>query len=157
MISMGSISPCDRAGLGEYCLRFEPPPATMSTERWLDPVTGLPPTKPYTEFEPAPNSPRPLYRNVWITGWLATRSDSEFVLAGIKVSGVGAHKLLLLNESTLAVGFGPGFAKDLAELAVGSAISIECVVSGWTAAHLRNTDYRARGSLIRVFWVKAPT
>ena len=128
----------------------------MNLTGFLDPQSGLPTAAPYREFVPPAGAQRPLYKGVWLSGWVSAVTPETITLEAITVHGSGSHKLAILNGSSIEIAYGPQFSRDFAKLAVGSTMALEVVIAGWTAIHLRNTEHRARGSLIRVFWVQPP-
>jgi hypothetical protein len=128
----------------------------MNLSGFLDPQSGLPTAAPYQEFTPPAGAQRPLYKNVWLSGWVSAGTPEIITLEAISVSGVGSHKLKILTGSSIEIAYGPQFSGEFAKLAVGSTMALEVVISGYTAIHLRGTEHRARASLIRTFWTQPP-
>ena len=88
----------------------QPLERAMNLSGGLDPVIGLPVTAPYREFVPPAGTARPLYKGVWLTGWISAVSPDAITLDAVTVHGSGSHKLKMMNGSALEIAYTPQFS-----------------------------------------------
>jgi len=131
----------------------------MNPQGWLDPITGLPPVRPYREFVPEPGSPKPIYRDVYVNGTVASDVGDglSLELAGITISGPGGAVRHALWGERLVIDFGLPLVPLLGHLRAGARVSLCCDITGYLAPHLRQKpEWAPRGRCTHVFWTVPP-
>ena len=80
----------------------------MQVNRWIDPVTGLAPLIKGAGEPPAiPRTQRPTFKNVFVSGTVASVKDSVLQMLAITIAPHSNPGLRLLNGGNLAVDYDP--------------------------------------------------